>query len=509
MSKLRKNKEKKKYSTVSVIIILTIVISILSMIGSILGLQAYKTSINNNALESSLVTINNIISIDGLKYLIENVVNNFKNFQPLILLIISLIGISICEKSGYFKALFNPLKKVKIEFVVLITFLTGIISTVIGDYSYIFLIPLSGIIYKYSGKNPIIGILVIYLGITIGYGTGIIFNYNDHLIGVLTQTSATLDVDKNFKYSLFSNLYIMIITTIIMTIVGTKVINHFLVNKLPKKINVEEEELEISKKAKIITNIFGLILITLIIYMILPLKLPMAGILLDNDSTRYIEKVFGTNSPFANGLVFLISFVLILCGWLYGKLSKNIKDNHDFGLGLSSNFENLGFLFVLMFFLSQMIAVLDWTNIGVVIVAKLTEILGNFQFSGLLLIIIFFVFVVIMGFFVPSTITKWELMSPTIIPLFMRSNITPSFTQFIFKIADGLGKVCTPFFSYFIIMLAFLEKYKTDKDVKFGIFDIIKLIMPTFVLLLLLWILIICIWYVIGLPIGIGTYTTL
>ena len=31
-------------------------------------------------------------------------------------------------------------------------------------------------------------------------------------------------------------------------------------------------------------------------------------------------------------------------------------------------------------------------------------------------------------------------MSPLIIPLFMRSNITPDFTQLIFKSADGIEK---------------------------------------------------------------------
>lgn len=505
----RKKKKEKIYGPVFVMVIILAIVALLSLIFSILGIESYQTVIANNTLESSLVTVKNILSVNGFKFIIGNIVNNFRQFEPLVLIIISLLGIGICERSGLIYAIVSPLKKVKFNVIIFLTLLFGIVSTIIGDYSYIFLIPLTGVIYKYLEKNPILGILISFIGITIGYGTGLIFNYNDHLLGTLTQLAASLDVDKNYKYSLFSNIYIMITSTFLISYIGTIIIDKFLVVKFTKKYTCEEEELVVNKRAKKITLISFLLLVLLVIYFILPIKLPGVGILLDNNQTRYIEKLFSSDSPFGNGLVFIISSIFMICGYIYGKISKNIKNGHDFSLGLSKNFENLGFLFVLMFFISQVVAIIDWSNLGVVIGTRLIEFMGSMKFSGIPLIITFIIVVIIMSILIPSTLTKWKLISPTIIPLFMQSNITPGFTLFIFKVADGIGKCFSPIFIYYIIMLAFLEKYRVGDKNQISLFGTYKMIMPTVLLIGLVWILIICLWYLIGLPIGIGIHSTL
>ena len=119
------------------------------------------------------------------------------------------------------------------------------------------------------------------------------------------------------------------------------------------------------------------------------------------------------------------------------------------------------------------------------------------------------VFVILLGLLVPNTLQKWTLMSPIVVPLFMRANITPEFTQFIFQVADGIAKAITPIFMYFIVLIAFLEKYDTNESTKTTIFGTIKLILPTVLMLTLVWVLIILGFYVVGLPIGIGSGITL
>lgn len=507
---MAKKKKNKIYGPVFAIFIIIIIISLLSLIFSILNIEGYKNVIANNTLESQLITVRNIISIDGIKYLFENIVNNFMNFKPLVLFIVFLLGLGICEQSGLMHAIVSPFKKIKFNFIIFITLFIGIISTFIGDLSYIILIPLTGVIYKYLEKNPIIGILTMFIGITIGYGTGLIFNYNDHLIGLLTQNSATLNVDPNYKYSLLSNLYIMWFSTILFSYIGTIIINKFLVTKLSKKYQLEEQ-FEVNEKAKKTSLIIFLISLILVIYFILPINLPLAGILLDSGSERYIDKLFGSSSPFGNGLVVIISLIFTLSGFVYGKKSGNIKTGHDFSLGLSKSFENLGFLFVLMFFTSQIPAIIEWTNLGNVIATRLIDLIGNLHLSGILLLIIFIVITVIISILIPDTMSKWNLMSPTIVPLFMQANITPNFTNFVFKIADSIGKCFSPVFIYFIVTLAFLEKYNETENEKkqISFFGTYKLMLPSITVLSLIWILMIVFWYLIGFPIGIGNYSTL
>lgn len=495
--------------SVLVLFIMTLAISLLSFLFSVLGIEGSQTTIANGTLESSLITVKNVFSVEGLRFIIGNAVSNFKLLEPLVYLIISLIGISICEKSGFLKVLFSPLRKVKLNIIIFLTILFGIISTVIGDYGYIFLIPLTGVLYKYIGKNPILGILTLYLGITLGYGTGIIFNYNDHLIGMAAQTAAQISVSANYKYSLFSNMYIMVVSTIVISILSTMIIDKFLVPKLSVRYNAEDEELVVSKKALISSLLFGLAYIVLIVISVLPVKALGNGILLDHEAVRYMDKLLGENSPFGNGLVLILTFLFLIFGYIYGKVSGNIKNGSEFSLGLSKNFEKLGFLFVLMFFASQMLAVLNWSNLGQVIAVRLIDFMNGLQFSGIILIIVFFIVVILMSILLPGTIEKWNLMYPTIIPLFMRSNITPGFTQFIFKVADGVGKAITPIHIYFIMMLAFLEKYKSNEEQQISIFGTLKLLLPSILMIAGVWLLLIIIWYIIGFPIGVGTYITL
>ena len=157
----------------------------------------------------------------------------------------------------------------------------------------------------------------------------------------------------------------------------------------------------------------------------------------------------------------------------------------------------------------MLLAIVDYTNIGTVISANLVSFIGSMQFSGIPLIISLFVIVIIIGLFIPSTVTKWNLLNPVVVPLFMRSNIAPDFTQFVFRAADGVAKAITPIFPYYMVMLAYLEKYNYDEENKITIFGVWKLIFPVVLMLIVVWILILIGWYVIGLPMGNGTYVAL
>ena len=506
----RNSKKNKSFrGPVSTIGFLLFFVAILSFILNKIGFEGYVTSIGNNGLEANLVTVNNFLSIEGIKYFIGNIITNFKNFEPLFSIIIALIGISICEKSGLFRDIFTKMKNFKYGFVIFLTLFISIIASFIGDASFVFIIPTIGIMYKYMGKNPMVGLFTAYVGLTLGYGIGVVVNYNDYLLGTLTEAAATVDVDKNYIYNLSSTMIISWVSIIIISICGYFVIDKFLVNKFPKRYIMDEEEIETSKKAMVGSSISFLVSLIILIYLILDVKLPGAGILLDKSQSTYIAKLFSNTAPFSQGIVLLISLIMILCGATYGKISKNIKNSNEYSLSLSKSFEGLGLLFVLSFFMAQFVAILDWTNIGTVLCARLMEFLSSFTLSGVLLIILFFVFTIIISIFIPGTLTKWQLMAPTVIPLFMRANISPDFTQFIFKIADSVGKIISPSFIYFIILISFLEKYRTDDKKQITFLGTLKLLSPVIAILAGVWIVILCLWYVAGFPIGIGVNSVL
>ncbi len=505
---MKKKKDKKILGPVITILLIIVTVMILSFIFSMLNVGGQETYIKDGSLETKYVTVNNLISGSGLKYILSNAIVNFQKLEPVILLIIMLIGTGICEKSGLFKIVFSGLRKLKTTVLIFITIFLGIISSYIGEYSYILLIPIIGIAYKYANRNAMFGIITLFISIGLGYGLGIICNYDDYLLGNLTQAAASLEVDKNYKYNLLSNLYILLAGTMIFSVVSTFIVKNFLLTKFEEVKHYEKDEVQDSKKGLLITNICFVLMILAVIYMIIP-NLPNSGLLLDKSANDYISSLFSSNSPFARSFIFIVSVIMMVCGLIYGRISGNIKDTNEFSIGLGYSFDQLGYVFVLLFFFSQMIAIIDWSNIGIVLSSILVESISSVQISGIFLIIIFFLAVILVGILIPSTITKWTIMSPVIVPLFMRANITPDFTQFIFRIADGIGKTITPTFIYFFIMMAFMQKYNKDNEHNITIFRTIKLMSPTILILSGVLILFLIIWYILGLPMGISMYPTL
>ena len=226
------------------------------------------------------------------------------------------------------------------------------------------------------------------------------------------------------------------------------------------------------------------------------------------DLCANFKRLLGNDAPFSSGIMFIIMGIMMICGFVYGYTSGNIKNSTEYSVALSKSFEGLGYVFVLLFFVSQMVGILEYSNLGPVIATNIISFISSLTVSGIPIIIMFFIAIILISILIPSTEAKWNLVAPLSIPLLMRANVTPSFSQFVFRVADGIGKSFTPFFVYYIIMLAFLEKYNTKENTKITVFGILKTILPTLLLFTALWLVIILCWYLLGVHTGPGVYST-
>ena len=62
---MKKKKKKFFQGALSTVIIMCLIVMVLSCVLSLLGVDGYETYISNNKLESSLITVNNIFSVNG------------------------------------------------------------------------------------------------------------------------------------------------------------------------------------------------------------------------------------------------------------------------------------------------------------------------------------------------------------------------------------------------------------------------------------------------------------
>lgn len=493
--------------------ILTIIIMVVSSVGSILNLETTYYNVNavTGELETQVVTINNLFNRTGLQYLVSNMVTNFINFAPLGTIIVGLLGVGVAYKSGFLNAFFKMITKDKSRklFTFLVVFL-GVLSSMFYEVGYVVLIPMAAILFMNLGRHPSAGVCAAFAGISFGYGANIVVNGVDNALITYTQ-NATKILDQNYIVSLSGNIIFMIFATFLISYIGMIVTERYVVPKLGRYTIDEEEGIdltaEVSKKEKkgvIIALISTLILSLIVIYCIIP-GLPFSGLFLYLKESTYTAQLFGVNSYFNQGAVLIFAALLGFAGLIYGMRTKTIKNNKDLVNCMNYYLKGFSSLLVLMFFAAQFCLIFKETNIGVFIVASLSELLGNLQLTGIVLIIFTFIIIGISTVFVPALGTKWAILSPIVVPMFMQSSFTPEFAQAVFRAADSSVKGITPLFTYFVILIGFLQIYNNKKRDIITLTDAMSLMVPYTIAFSILWMLIIIAFYIIGLPLGFST----
>lgn len=513
--KVNKLKEKITLHPIMTILIMIGLTILLSGILEALGIQATSKTISTTSLEYNtyIAEVSSLFSLAGLKYIFTSTITNFMSFAPLSSLIIILIGIGVMQKSGFLKVVFTLLtknaKKINVTFVlVLISILLGII----GDLSFIIILPISAILFEVGKRNPIIGIIASFAGLTCGYGINIVFTSMDSSLLSLSTLAANI-VDSNYIMKTTSFIFIMFVVTLALAYLITQITEKYIIYKVEKyevPTSDIEEEVFLGKKEKkglALAFLAFIVYLFVFIYNIIP-GLPFSGNFLDQSQVFYIDKLFSYNSFFNKGFVFIITFGMVLVGSFYGMGAGTIKNHRELCENFGHSLDGIGQVIVTIFFASILINVFKYTNIGVVIVTALANLLNNTSFTAIPLIILLFFISALATIFVPSSLSRWQILSAIAIPIFMEAGLSPEFTQIIFRFGESAVIGLTPLFAYFVIYLALLEKYNQKKET-IHVLKAIKYQLPyaiaTFVLLLT----IIIVWYIVGLPIGVGVFPTL
>ena len=382
-------------------------------------------------------------------------------------------------------------------------------------------------LFLLNNRNPYLGIIAAFAGVSFGYGVSIFVGSMEVNLIPDTTTAARL-IDASAHVSLTSNLFIIIAFSVILSIVGTIVIEKIIAPRLGKYKEKDElskteelvitdaKELEQQKiekerkekrglKAAIITAV---VVIILFIYSIIP-NLPYSGMLLDMEEDTYLGQLFGTNSYFQDGFTYMIALLFTLVGIAYGIGAKSIKNDKDIINGCKETFVPIGEMLMLIFVVSQFTSVFRETNIGTVIASWCASAVGNVGFTGLPLIIFAIIMIGIANLFVPTASAKWEIFAPVMVPVFMQSNLSAPFAQFILRTGTSITAGITPLLACFAIYIGYLNIYNRDKDKPITIHKSIRYLLPYFGIIALTWILLVVGWYLIGLPLGPGVYATI
>ncbi len=510
---MKKISEKIKLHPIMTFLILIVATIILSGILSAFGVEATYKKVNTvtGSYDQILVTVESLFSLSGLKYIFSSTVSNFASFTPLSMLVIVLIGIGIMEKSGFLKTAFTALtqrapRKTITFFLVLIC----ILLSIGGDLGYVVMIPLSALLFYYGRRNPMIGIVASFAGLTCGTGLSLFITSIDSSLINTTIESASL-LDPNFTINIYGFVLIMIVSILILSFVITAITERISIYSIAKyEFKDDKKEFKMGRReirGLLFALFAGILYLLVFIYNIIP-GLPFSGNLLDYSQKLYIDKLFSFNSFFSQGFVFIIMMLFVILGLFYGIGARTIKNNYDFCDDLGHSLDDIGKTIVIIFMASVFINVFKKTNIGIVVVSLLTNLITISGFKGIPLIILLFITTALSTLLLPTTISKWPIMAGTVVPLLMNSGISPEMSQIIFRFGECATYGLTPVMAYFVIYLAFIEKYNQDAE-PITLFRTIKYQIPYGMITGAVLLGILIIWYIVGLPLGIATIPTI
>ena len=486
---------------------------VLSGLLSLFGLEATYSTVDvaTKSYNQSLVTVESLFSLSGLKYIFTSTVANFVSFTPLSMLIIILIGLGIMEKSGFLKTLITLMtQKQQKRTVTFMIALICIVLSIIGDLGYVIMIPLSALIFYYGRRNPILGVVTAFAALTCGSGLSVLFTSVDSSLMKISVDSASI-LDPNYTFNLLGYLFIMIASILILATIITAITERLSIYKVARyEFSEEKKDFKLTKKEKrglLLALGAGIIYLLIFIYNIIP-GLPLSGNLLDYTQKLYIDKLFSYNSFFSQGFVFIVTIWFVVMGLFYGIGSRSIKDNYELCDNLGFSLDGIGKTIVLIFMASVFINVFKKTNIGVVITALLTNLIQVSSFKGIPLILLVFICTAIATFVLPNSLSKWSIMGGAIVPIFMNAGLSPEMAQIVFRFGECATFGLTPVMAYFIIYLAFIDKYNQGSN-PIPLHKTLKYQVPYAVATAIVFVIILIVWYMVGLPLGIGTLPTM
>ncbi|MCA1032659.1 AbgT family transporter [Bacillus timonensis] len=476
---------------VTLFAIFSFMVIVLSAVFSKMGLK-----VEDPLHTGEIIEVKNLLSSEGISYLFQSAVSNFTGFAPLGTVLVTMLGIGIAERSGLISAALRGLvTSVPKQLMTAALVFGGVMSSMAADAGYVVLTPLGAVLFAGLGRHPLAGLAAAFAGVSGGFSANLLLTSLDPLLGGLTKDAASI-IDpayaENMNYAM--NFYFMVVSVFVLTIVGTIVTDKIIEPRLGTYKGEVKEEIDYLKpeeKKGLWAALFSFVATSVILAL---LVVPEWGPLRGGE-----ENII--NAPFFHSLVPVILILFFIPGFIYGRVTKSIKNDKDVAEQLSDTMATMGSYIVLAFVAAQFVAYFKESNLGLVLAVNGAEFLDATGFKGIPLILAFIVIAGFINLFIGSASAKWAIMAPVFVPIMMNLGYSPELTQLVYRIADSTTNIISPLMPYFAIVIAFAQKY----DKKVGIGTLISTMLPYSIAFTIVWVLMLIVWMLTGMDIGPGS----
>lgn len=437
--------------------------------------------------------VRNLLSGEGLAMAVATALDAYETFPPLITIMVVIMGVALAEKTGMLAtAMKVSVARVPASLIVFTVAFLGTVSHVASAAAYVILVPLGGIVFRAVGRSPVLGVVVAYTSIASGYDASPIPTPNDAIFAGITSAAAQL-IDPAIVVSPLSNWYFNIASSVLLAIVITIVTELVLARRtnLEADADAEFEDLHITDKERkaLRWSMFALLgALVVLLVLVLPEGAPLRG-----------DEGFA-DSPFLNGIAFIIALLFGVAGIVYGLRTGAIAGLNDVPKVMAQGIISLAPVLVLFFAIAQFLEYFAWTNIGALVSVSTSDMFRDIGAPTWVVFVIVLVVLSIVNVLITSGSAMWAIMAPVIVPMLMLLDTPPETAQAIFRIADSGSTAITPMSPYFIMALGFMQKYQKNA----GIGTLASHTLPLAICMTISWSLLFFAWWGLGIPLGPG-----
>ncbi|KRG08280.1 AbgT family transporter [Staphylococcus sp. NAM3COL9] len=444
------------------------------------------------------IAIKSILSKDGLAMILNDAIKNFSEFPALGLVLAVMLGIGVAEKTGYFdKLMIQVVHKAPKHFIVPVIIIIGILGNAAGDAAPIVLPPLAAMVFIKLGYHPIAGLAMAYASALGGFSANVMIGMSDALLYAFTKPATNI-VSDSVPVNVAMNWYFIAASVLVLLPSVYWVTMRFVIPRLGKyddsnsDIQADDSNSKLTpqeNRAVFWANISFFVLIILLIIIAIPQQS-----FLRNANTGSLLN----DAPIINGVGLIILVLFLVPGLVYGIMVKEFKSSKDLGKMLADSMSSMGSFIVIVFFAAQLLAFLEWSNLGIIVAVKGASILQGQ--NGVVLILGIILLSALINLLIGSASAKWGILAPIFIPMLIIVGFHPALTQMLYRIGDSISNPITPMMPYLPLLLSYAQKY--DKDMKLG--SLLSSLMPYTIILSIVWPLFMIVWYLLGWPLGPG-----
>ena len=485
-----------------------------------------------------------LLTADGIYWMLSSALRNFAQMPALPLIFVAMLGIGLAEKFGFFSALMRSLalltpKRLLTPAVVML----GATASVASDAGYIILPPLAAALYLAVGRHPIAGMAAAFAGVAGGFGAGFFPNGSDGVLTGFAQDAARV-IDPDYSVSILHNYFFKVASVFTVMAAGWFVTDVIVEPRLQRhhpgdKVGAADDtaaSMALSPterrglKMALAAVVVGLgLLATAVLLPGMPLHgdgkptlpngraltqtavqvlpagvdAPADAVVLATEPLTVIAEgaprlIESPGPRWSHVIVPVIVILFLLPGLAYGVATGTLRGQQDLADALNHGIRSIVPVLVMLFFLAQFVAYMGYSGLDRMLAYAGGSLLFNADLPIPLLVVAFVLVVVFGDFAMSGMLSKFGVLAPIFIPMFMIVGMSPELTTAAYRIGDSVVNIVTPLNSYLLIILAVFQKYRP----KAGLGTLIALMVPYSIVIGLVWTAMLVAWVLIGAPLG-------